>query len=124
MQHTSPLCLCIFPARAGQCQDASPPAILPDIASENQHVTAYYTPPNTQASLPCVQAGIKIGQQVTAVSDPNFPNQLLDTSRQASKIGVTRSLSLRISPTIDMAFGDVPKTLKSIGECCRQALQC
>ncbi len=71
---------------------------------------------------PCLQAGIKIGQQVTAVSDPNFPNQLLDTSRQASKIGVTRSLSLRISPTIDMAFGDVPKTLKSVGECCTQAL--
>eukprot|EP00891_Asterochloris_glomerata_P003658 jgi/Astpho2/3658/Aster-07860 len=64
---------------------------------------------------PAEEAGIKIGQQVTAVSDPNFPNQLLDTSRQASKIGVTRSLSLRISPTIDMAFGDVPKTLKSVG---------
>ena len=53
---------------------------------------------------------------MTAVSDPNFPDQLLDTSFRASKIGVARSLSLRISPTIEMAFGDVPKSLQSLGE--------
>ncbi|DBA94322.1 hypothetical protein WJX77_010587 [Trebouxia sp. C0004] len=48
--------------------------------------------------------GVKVGQQVLAVSDPGYQGQMLSLKNKPSKMALTRAMNLRNYPEIEMEF--------------------
>ncbi|KAL0047903.1 hypothetical protein WJX82_002906 [Trebouxia sp. C0006] len=48
--------------------------------------------------------GVKVGQQVLAVSDPGYQGQMLSLKTKPSKMALTRAMNLRNYPEIEMEF--------------------
>ena len=50
------------------------------------------------------QEGLKVGQQVLAVSDPVNEGQMLSLESQPSKMALIRAMNMRNYPEIEMVF--------------------
>lgn len=51
-----------------------------------------------------LQAGVKVGQQILAISDPVNENQMLSLKSKPSKIGLSRALNMRSYPSVELEF--------------------
>lgn len=61
-------------------------------------------PDSVSEQKPATQEGVKVGQQVLAVSDPVNEGQMLSLRSKPSKMALIRAMNMRRYPEIEMEF--------------------
>lgn len=62
-----------------------------------------------------MQEGVKVGQQILAISDPVNESQMLSLKNKPSKTSLKRALNMRRYPEVEMEFdADIASVAKEI----------